>query len=195
MSGECRFSRIERHRLIRHRVRIDDHRARSDTAGIDNAPDHQSRDRRPIWIFRDRNGYPVVIVGGSSPARVVALPAAAQTDVAVVALRRRDGDSAAPVRHVLPHQVTAFRQVDRFHKEKARNVLDFAVSVARRQLDIRDDRIVRIFGIKLTERAARQSFILAGLAECRSVESRRDFFIDDDLFHVSAGGLRAHQDQ
>src|SRR5437867_9512904 len=101
MSGECSLSRIERDRLIRHRVRIDDHRARSDTAGIDNAPDHQSRDRRPIWIFRDRNGYPVVIVGGSSPARVVALPAAAQTDVAVAALRRRDGDSAAPVRHVL----------------------------------------------------------------------------------------------
>src|SRR5258708_36821254 len=78
---------------------------------------HHAGDRRPVPISRDRHHRPVVDVAGSRlvgrVAGVVALPPAAQADVAVDPAGRGERDPAAPVRYVLPHQVAALRHVDR----------------------------------------------------------------------------------
>ena len=118
---------------------------------------------------------------------IVALPSAAQTDVAVVAVRRRYGDPAAAVRYVLPQQVAALRHVDRLHQIETHDILDFTGGVPRRQPDVGNDGVVRIVGIKLTECPARQRFVLAGGSETRAIESGRDFLIDDDLSNMGMG--------
>ena len=55
--------------------------------------------------------------------------------------------------------------------------------VARRELDVLDDGVVRIVGIELAEGAAGQRLVLAGGAEARAVERRRDLVLDHDLRH------------
>ena len=56
-----------------------------------------------------------------------------------VALVGGDGDAAAAVRHVVPHQAAALRHVDRLDQEERRDVLDLAARVPRRELDVGDD--------------------------------------------------------
>ena len=165
MRRERRFGRIEAHRFVRHGICVDEHRARIDTAGIDDATHDEAGDRRPIGILRNRDCHPLVIVGRSRPARIIALPSAAQTDVAIVAMGRVNRNPAATVRHVLPHEVAALRHVDGLHEIEARDVLDLAIRVARSQLDVVDDRVVWIVRIEFAEGAARQRFISARRAE------------------------------
>ena len=80
---------------------------------------------------------------GTVASRVVALPAAAQPDVAAMPFRDVDRDPAAAIRHVMPHQVARLRHVDRLDQEERRDVLDLAARISWRELDVCDDAVVR----------------------------------------------------
>ena len=69
------------------------------------------------------------------------------------------------VGHVVPHQVARLRHVDRLHQLERGRVLDHAARIARRELDVLDDGIVRIVGIEFAEGAAGERLVLAGAAE------------------------------
>ena len=68
--------------------------------------------------------------------------------------------------------------------------------VLRRQLDVGDDRVARIVGIELAERAAGKRLVLAGWTEGRAVEGRRHLLLDDDLLdaRIRRGRQREERD-
>ncbi len=76
----------------------------------------------------------------------VSLPAADQRDVTVWA---RHGLSAAAVDDRVPQHAARLGHVHRLHQRERDDVLDAALGVARRELDIGDDGVLRIVGIEL----------------------------------------------
>ncbi|HWF96441.1 MAG TPA: hypothetical protein VG291_15905 [Xanthobacteraceae bacterium] len=191
MGGEARLLGIERDRPIGQRIGVHDHGLRIGASGIEDAPHDAPGDRRPIGILRHRHDDIVVVGPRRGPARIVALPAAGKTDVAGRALERPDGDPAAAIGHVVPHQAARPRHVDRLHQLKRGGVLDHPTRIAGRELDVLDDRIVRIVRIELPEGAPGQGFVGAGAAEARPVEGGRHLRVDDDLGHPRLRGDRA----
>jgi len=76
-------------------------------------------------------------------------------------------DVAAAVRDVMPQQTARQAHIVRLAQAKARDVLDLALRVFRREVDVLDDGIERIVGIELAKRAPRQ--LLVGLIrDCHS---------------------------
>ena len=63
-------------------------------------------------------------------------------------------------------------QVHRLQDEDIHRIFDLAVRIARRELDVGDNRIVRIGRINLTVRLATQLFVRADTAERPAFERR-----------------------
>ena len=120
---------VARQRLVRQRVGLHDQRLRVGAAAVDDAAQHQPGDGRAVGILRHRHCHPVV-VGAQAPCCRRCRPASRCSSPTSpgIALRGGDGDAAAAVGHVVPHEAARFRHVDRLDQEKARDVLHFAVS-------------------------------------------------------------------
>ena len=125
---------------------------------------HDAAEDSARHACEDRRLYPLIggrrhgrkgrrVSGNRGPSRVVALPAAAQTDIVRVAEIGRNRDAAAAIRDVVPHQPARLRHVDGLHDEEGGDVVNLAVLVSRRQPDVGDEDVVRVFGIQFTERA------------------------------------------
>jgi hypothetical protein len=95
----------------------------------------------------------------------------------------------ASVRHVVPHQAAAAGIVDRLGDDEGRDVAHLAVGVLD-QINILDQRVERIGGIELTERATRDLLVLAPViagAGLAGAECRRDAIVDDNTRDTSLG--------
>src|SRR6185369_3999246 len=95
---------------------------------------------------------------------VVALPSAQELDVFRCERIVREADVAAAVGNVVPHHADRGRHVLRLAQDEARDVGDLARRrIARERVrDVGDERVVRVGGIDLAERAARD-LLVAGL--------------------------------
>ena len=102
-----------------------------------------------------------------------------------------DRDSAAAVRHILPHHAAALRHIDGLHKIEVRKVLDFTVRVAWRQFDVCDDRVVRIVGVELAEGASVSYWPAA--PDDAPLKAGENLLVDDDFLNVSANRLSPDQ--
>ena len=95
-----------------------------------------------------------------------------------------DGERAAAIGHVVPHQAARFRHVDRLGDDESRDVAYLAVRVFAER-DILNDFVERIARIELAECAAGDLLVLTCVAVRGArgafAESRRDFFVNDDF--------------
>ena len=178
---QCCLARVERRRPVGHGIGVGDQRLRSGTAGIDDTPPTQgSGDGGAVRIVGHRHGGGFPVRPGHRAAGVVALPAATQSDIAHCPFGRHDGDPAAAIGHVMPQQVAALREVDRFDDLESGDIFDHAALVSRRQVNVLNDGVVRILRIDLAIGAAGQGFIRPGGSEAGAAKGGRGPRFDDD---------------
>ena len=148
--GERCFLCVEVKRLVRQRIDLHHQRLRVWAATIDDASQHFSADRRAVRVFRygydDKFSAGFVVRGVAS---VLALPTAAEPDVAHVTLRGDDREPPTAIRNVVPHETAHLGRIGRHDELKCRDVFHFARRVSRRQRNVLDDRVARMRRIKL----------------------------------------------
>ena len=139
----------------------------------------------PSRFLRDRHDHVVVVVAGNRVAGIVALPSAAQADVteqraraSPIVIRPPRFGTSCHIRWLL------FDMSIGLTRKKLATYSTLPFAFLRRQLDVGDDRVVRIVRIELAEGAARERFVLAGAAEGPAVEGGRHLLVDDDSFDL-----------
>jgi hypothetical protein len=76
------------------------------------------------------------------------------------------------------------RHVDRLRDREGRRVLDHPAGIARRKLDVRNDRIARVFRVEFTVETAAEGLILAGISEGLPLIGWRLALYDYDARHA-----------
>src|SRR5262249_46603240 len=91
------------------------------------------------------------------------------------------------------HFMIAFAQVDRLQKIKVERILNLAAGVPRRELQIHEYLISRIFWIQLTKGLSGDLLVLPDAGPRISAECRRLLRCDLDLLYVGVSrGCRAN---
>ena len=185
-SGQRGPRRIERGREVGHRARINDQR-RGVAAGVHDARQHRAGDGRAVEILGDRNlDCFGLLARGGRPFWNVALPSAEKIAVAAFAAARFE--LSAAIDDFIEQHVAGFCQIDRLEQRERGDILDHAARIARGQLNIRNDGVVRIPGIEFAVGVADDFFVLPGGAEGFAAVGGRLAFglVDHDPLHLGA---------
>ncbi len=153
---EREVGRVHRRgRITRDLVARDDDGLR--VAAHVSPPRHErTADARAIGILGDGQLHRLVVRG----RRHVALPSGHDGDAAVLVGRR---GAVPPVHDRIEDHAVGLAHVDRLHQRERHVVLDHAPRVARRELEIGDDLVVRVVGTELAVRASVDALVLARL--------------------------------
>ena len=146
---------VERRRPVGQRIDLHHDRLRVGAAAVDDAPQDFSGDRGAVGILRDRHDDDFLAVRGLRRCRPSCRPASRRTGPTSPALR-----SAATIVTLPPRLGTSchrrpliFVRVGGQDQLEGRLVFDLALRVLRREPDVLDDGVVRVFRIELAESA------------------------------------------
>ena len=122
----------------------------------------------------------------------ISLPAADEADMPFLRSRR---SAAAAIRHGVKENAARFRHIDWLGESEGGGVLHHAARIARGELNVGDDGIVRVFGVELPVEAAAQRLVLAGGAEGLAVKGRRLALLHYDAYDAGIHARTANEDR